>query len=89
MRHSISQSIFHIALALKVSSGLQSTSSAARYSNGARRWQPHLELVQGCDACRELRDAIVAGQREVGDVDQVQHALGELWQAPLDLVDAA
>lgn len=32
---------------------------------------PHLELVEGGDAGRQLGDAIVAGEGEVGDVDQV------------------
>ncbi len=48
----------------------------------------HLELVEGGDAGGELGDAIVAGEGEVGHVDQVQHALGELGQAPLDLLAA-
>ena len=53
-----------------------------------RQVDAYLKLVERCDARWELSDAVVAGEGEVSHVDQVQHALRKLWEAPLDVINA-
>lgn len=42
----------------------------------------HLQFVELCDGRGEAGEGVVAGQREVGEVAEAQHAVWELGQAP-------